>query len=50
LFGFFFGDYAMAADKVYHCFNCNKEFSEEEMEKAINMNTSTNEEDSANPS
>jgi len=50
LFGFFFGDYAMAADKVYHCFNCNKEFSEEEMEKAINMNPSTNEEDSANPS
>jgi hypothetical protein len=26
---FFMGDYAMSTDKVYHCFNCKNEFSEE---------------------
>jgi hypothetical protein len=25
---FFLGDYAMAVEKVYHCFNCSKEFKE----------------------
>jgi hypothetical protein len=27
LFGFLFGDYAIAYDKVYHCFNCKNEFA-----------------------
>ena len=26
VFGFLFGDYALAVDKVYHCFNCGNEF------------------------
>ena len=25
---FFLGDYAMAVEKTYHCFNCSKEFKE----------------------
>jgi len=27
---FFLGDYAMAVEKVYHCFDCKKEFKEPE--------------------
>ena len=27
-FGFLFGDYALAIDKVYHCFDCGNEFEE----------------------
>lgn len=26
VFGFMFGDYAVAVDKVYHCFECGNEF------------------------
>jgi DNA-directed RNA polymerase subunit RPC12/RpoP len=32
---FFLGDYAMTAEKVYHCFNCKKEFPEKEIENSI---------------
>jgi Zn finger protein HypA/HybF involved in hydrogenase expression len=28
IFGFLFGDYALAVDKVYHCFNCGNEFEQ----------------------
>lgn len=49
LLGFFFGNYAVTVDKVFHCFNCGKEFSEEEMDKNFNMNASANDGDSANP-
>ena len=28
LAGFFFGDYAIGSDKVWHCFTCNAEFKE----------------------
>jgi DNA-directed RNA polymerase subunit RPC12/RpoP len=38
LFGFFLGDYALQGDKVYHCFNCNKEFSQKEMDETLNKN------------
>lgn len=38
LFGFFFGDFAIAVDKVYHCFDCEREFSEKEMDESLNKN------------
>lgn len=28
---FFLGDYALSADKVYHCFNCGHEFPEDKV-------------------
>jgi DNA-directed RNA polymerase subunit RPC12/RpoP len=30
IFGFLFTDYALAPDKVYHCFNCGFEFENQE--------------------
>ena len=36
LFGFLFTDYALQGEKVYHCFNCKKEFSGKEMDEAHN--------------
>ncbi|MBI1341684.1 MAG: DUF2007 domain-containing protein [Terrimonas sp.] len=31
--GFFLGDLALPVDKVYHCFDCKAEFSQEKMDK-----------------
>lgn len=31
---FFLGDYAMAVEKVYRCFDCHREFSEKSMQPA----------------
>lgn len=36
LFGFLFTNYALQGDKVYHCFSCKKEFSQKEMNEALN--------------
>lgn len=38
LFGFLFTDYALQAEKVYHCFNCKKEFSQKEMDESLDKN------------
>jgi DNA-directed RNA polymerase subunit RPC12/RpoP len=43
LFGFTFGNYALAAEKVYHCFDCNKEFESLDEDGG-------NDDDSAKPS
>jgi len=36
---FFTTDYAMTADKVYHCFNCKKEFPENQFDNEIATGT-----------
>ena len=33
-FGFILGDYALAVDKVYHCFNCGNEFETPETDES----------------
>ena len=33
IFGFLFGDYALAVDKVYHCFNCGNEFEQSQTDE-----------------
>ncbi len=38
---FFLGDYALTTDKVYHCFDCKKEFPEDQIASQKDSSTKT---------